>query len=285
MRVSSLKRSPLLYLFLVLILVVFIGLYTMPLLSGMLQSNKTYSRKTTASVPSLSPERQEELASQARGYELVLEREPDNDTALKGLMEVRLEQGDLPGATEPLEKLANLHQEQTGYTILLAQAKQQIGDYDAAIKAYRKILDRQLGNMDALQGLVRLLLLQNLPERAIGELQDVLKLAPEVNAAQPGSVDVISVQLLLAQVYVEQKRYKSAIAVYDQATESDKQDWRPVLAKAMVLQQQGKDEAARPLFTTAISLAPAKYKDQIKQIALKANEVETDLEEQVQPQG
>jgi tetratricopeptide (TPR) repeat protein len=77
-----------------------------------------------------------------------------------------------------------------------------------------------------------------------------------------------SIQLMLGQVYLDQKRTTEAIAVYDQAMAINKTDFRPVLAKAMVLKSQGKDSTAKPFFTTAITLAPAKYKDQIKDMAV-----------------
>lgn len=281
MRVSQSKRGPWLYLFLVLALLVFIGFYTLPLLSVMWKDSSAPSaQSTTVATSQLPPGKQQELEAQEKGYELVLQREPDNNTALRGLMDVRLEQGNLSGAIEPLEKLANLNPEQTEYSILLAQAKQQVGDYQGAIQAYRLILSSQPGNMAALQGMVRLFVLQKMPGKAVDELRGVLKMAGDINASQPGSVDVTSVQLLLGQVYVEQERYKAAIALYDQAIEENQQDWRPVLAKAMVLQQQDLPEEAKPLFTTALSLAPAQYKEQIKQMV-----IETPAAEAVTPES
>ncbi|NEQ23934.1 MAG: hypothetical protein F6K28_33315, partial [Microcoleus sp. SIO2G3] len=82
-----------------------------------------------------------------------------------------------------------------------------------------------------------------------------------------GSVDVISVQLLLGQIYVAEQRYTEAIAVYDESIKANQQDFRPVLAKALVLKKQGKIAEAKPLFTTAVSLAPPQYKDQVKQLS------------------
>ncbi len=210
---------------------------------------------------------QEELAAQARGYELVLQREPNNQTALRGLLDVRIQMGDVAGAIAPLEKLAELNPDQTDYTVLLAQARQQTGDREGAAQAYRGILSTQPGNLNALQGLVELLLEQNRPEAAVGLLQDTLQTADQANQIQPGSVDKTSVQLLLGRVYADGERYDEAIAMYNQAIQADAQDFRPVLAKAIVLQAQDKDAEAQPLFVSAASLAPAQYKDQINQIA------------------
>ncbi|MBD2462308.1 tetratricopeptide repeat protein [Oscillatoria sp. FACHB-1407] len=214
---------------------------------------------------------QADLEAQAKGYELVLQREPDNQTALRGLIDIRIQQGNIEATIAPLEKLAELNPDQPEYQVLLAQAKQRIGDREGAAQAYRSILSTRPGDLNALQGLVDLMLEQDRPQAAIGLLQDTLKTADEANRIQPGSVDVTSVQLLLGRVYAEEGRFEEAIAVYDQSIESDGQDFRPVLGKALVLQSQGKNEEAQPLFVSAAALAPAQYKDQINQIAAGAS--------------
>lgn len=66
------------------------------------------------------------LAERERGYSLVLEREPSNPVALKGLAETRLEMNNPQGAIAPLETLVNLHPEQAEYKNLLAEARQEV---------------------------------------------------------------------------------------------------------------------------------------------------------------
>ena len=266
MRASQSKRSPWLYFFLILALLVFLSLYMMPLL-GLIGAGRGNSSSTTITpIQNISSERQQELETEAQGFELVLQREPDNANALRGLLDIRLKQGDIKGAIKPLERLANLNKAETGYKILLAQAKEQIKDYDGAIDTYRQVISSQPGNMNALEGLVALFLKQNHSQKAIGELQKIITVAPQVNSTEGNSIDVTAVKLLLAKVYVKQERYQAAIAVYDQAIDANKQDWRPVLAKAMVLQEQGQESEANSLFNQAIEIAPVKYKSQIQQI-------------------
>lgn len=261
----SQKRSPWINLVLVLALLAFVGFSMLPLLGTFLKENQPSAG--AAPTPTFSSEKQGDLEAQATGYEAVLQREPQNATALRGLLEVRLKLGDIKGAISPLEQIAKLNPEQTDYAVLLAQAKQQVGDREGAAQTYRTILSSKPGNMNALQGLVSLLLQQDQPERAIGLLQDTLKTATPINDIKPGTVDIISVQLLLGQVYANEKRFSEAIAIYDESIKTNKQDFRPVLAKALVLKEQGRPVEAKPLFTTAVSLAPAQYKDQIKQLA------------------
>ncbi|MEA5538835.1 tetratricopeptide repeat protein [Limnoraphis robusta Tam1] len=67
-----------------------------------------------------------QLKAQEKGYKIVLEREPDNLTALEGLMNVRLELNDPKGAIEPLEKLVQLSPEREDYLVLLSELKQRL---------------------------------------------------------------------------------------------------------------------------------------------------------------
>ncbi|MEQ9552121.1 MAG: tetratricopeptide repeat protein [Coleofasciculus sp. G3-WIS-01] len=244
-----------------------VGVSIIPLLGTVLESNQPSAVATPNTQPSLSTEQQTQLEDQAKGYQLVLQREPQNQTALRGLLEAKLRLGDVQGAIAPLEALAELNPDQPEFGVLLAQAKEQTGDREGAAQAYRQILASQPGDINALKGLAVLYIQQNRPEAAIGLLQDKIKNAAQQNQTQPGRVDVSSIQLLLGEVYLSQQRFTEALTIYDQLIEENPQDFRPVLAKALILRQQGKTEEAKPLFTTAVSLAPQERKDQVKQLA------------------
>jgi len=254
-------------------LVAFVGFSVIPLVSGILKENQVVSRSPSPSqTATATAAAQSDLQAQARGYELVLQREPDNQTALKGLLQVRLELvrqklAQIKDVIAPLEKLAKLNPDNVEYSVLLAQANEYTGNLEGAALAYRNLLTAKPGTIAALQGLVNLLLQQQRPEAAIGLLQDTLKAAPAANQAQPNSIDIASVQLILGQVYSEQKRYDEAIAIYDEIAKLDGKDFRPVLAKAIVFKLQGKPSESQQLFTKALSMAPSEYKDQIKQLA------------------
>lgn len=264
------KRRGFLMAVVVLVIIAFLGFSLSPLLGGILEANQNNGQSTPSSTQTPRVDREADLLAQARGYELVLQREPDNQTALQGLLQVKLEliqsgKGNIEEVISPLEKLSELNPGNTDYNVLLAQAKTYTGDREGAAQIYRSLLAAKPGDLKALQGLVNLLLQQERPEAAIGLLQDTLKAAPVANQVEAGSIDVVSVQLILGQVYAEQKRYDEAIAVYDEAIKGNAEDFRPVLAKAIMLREQGNNEAAQELFDLAIDLAPAGFKDQIKQ--------------------
>ncbi len=74
-------------------------------------------------TPVVSPESQ--LQAQAQGYEVVLQREPNNQAALEGLALTQLQMNNPNAAIAPLEKLVQLHPERQDYQNVLAQVKQQ----------------------------------------------------------------------------------------------------------------------------------------------------------------
>lgn len=219
--------------------------------------------KASPSPAATTEAKKADIESQARGYEEILKREPENQTALRGLLESRLRLNDVKGVVEPLEKLSKLNPTMTEYSVLLAQAKQQLGDREGSAQVYRTILQSRPGDLSALTGLVDLLVKQQRPESAIKLLQDTLKQAPTANKNQAGSVDTTAIQVLLGKVYANQKRYDEALTTFDEASKTNANDFQPVLYKAMVLKEQGKASEAKPLFEKATSLAPAQYKDQI----------------------
>jgi tetratricopeptide (TPR) repeat protein len=254
--------------------VALLGVTAYPLFSlmGNSRPNTDGENRPTAGqaspAPAQSPQaRAEELKKQAEAFALVLQREPENQTALRGLLEAQLGLADVKGAIEPLEKLVKLDPQNTRLAVLLAQAKQQNQEPEAAAQVYREVLQKQPGELNALGGLAALLIDQKRPEAAVSLLKDTLKEAPTVNQTVPGSVDTAAVQILLGKVYASEKRYDEAIASFDTAAKDNPQNFQPVYYKAALLKEQGKLDEAKPLFEKAAALAPAAAKDQINREA------------------
>ncbi len=229
-----------------------------PLLGG---SNATSPQSTGA-----SPDAQKnELERTLQGYEAVLQREPENPNALRGVVEVKSKLGDLKGTIGPLEKLVKLNPTVTDYAVLLAQTKQYVDpkDNEGPIQVYRDALKAKPADLKVLSELSQLLVKQNRPEAAIGLLQDTLRDAPKLNQASPGSVDTVAISVLLGRTFATQKRYEESYRVLDTAIKEKPDDFQAYLTKALVLKEQGKASEAKPLFEKATSLAPAQLKDQI----------------------
>jgi tetratricopeptide (TPR) repeat protein len=214
---------------------------------------------TATEANNLSTAQVTQIQAQAQGYTQVLQREPANLVALKGLLDARLQLGDIKGSLLPLEKIAALSPQAPDYTVLLAQTKQYLGDRDGATISYRNVLATQPQNINALQGLVSLLLDAKRPEAAMGAVQESIK-------KTTSDADAAPLKLLLAQIYITQQRNADALTIYDALIDANKEDFRPILAKALVFKQMGNLTESQTLLATAKDLAPAEYKDQISQL-------------------
>lgn len=267
---------------LILAVAAFVAVPLIFVFNGRSQSSSNYP--ANAQQPSV--DQTEKLQGEIDGYTAVLNREPNNQTALIGIIEAKVALNDLEGTVEPLEKLAALNPDVAEYSIVLAQTKQQLQDLEGAAQVYRRVLTQSPGNIKALEGLVYLLASQQRTEAAVGLLRDTLATAEQSNEVNPGSIDELSVKLLLGQVYVEQKDYDAALKLYDEtiaeaaAVSPTQPDFRPTLAKALVLKEQGDDAGAQALFDQALAFAPTQYKDNIRQLiaANTAPEVEAEGE-------
>lgn len=98
----------------------FIGSTGAAVLAGLFDNRNTTSN-TVANTESL----EEQIQAQVRGYEKVLEREPENLTALTGLAQLYLQTGNPEQAIPTIEKLAKLQPERQEYQDILQILKQQ----------------------------------------------------------------------------------------------------------------------------------------------------------------
>lgn len=117
------KNKPLQRLLVILFGLAFLGSTVFFMLGSILGSDPTSSTSTPSTTATSS---ESQLLLQARGYEKVLQREPDNITALSGLVRTRLDLQDLEGAIIPLEKLIELNPQEQELTILLETIKQEL---------------------------------------------------------------------------------------------------------------------------------------------------------------
>jgi cytochrome c-type biogenesis protein CcmH/NrfG len=69
-----------------------------------------------------------QLQAEERGFVAVLKREPNNQTALRGLIEIRMQTGDAPGTKSALEQLVKLNPTNNQYKEFLTVLNKQIAD-------------------------------------------------------------------------------------------------------------------------------------------------------------
>ena len=99
----------------------FIGSTGAAVIAGLLSNGNTTNAEYSPDTPSV----EEQLQIRASGYEKVLEREPDNITALTGLAEIYLQTGNTAKAIPPLEKLVESYPERKEFAALLEGIKQE----------------------------------------------------------------------------------------------------------------------------------------------------------------
>jgi tetratricopeptide (TPR) repeat protein len=219
--------------------------------------------KQSGLIGGVPPSQAASLKTQVTQAEKLLLEQPDNQVALRAIVNSKLQLADIKGSISPLEKLATLNPQTPAYMVLVAQAQQYLGDREAAVTSYKRILNSAPQNIQALQGLSSVLIDGKKPEAAIGIVQEAIKFP--IPTGQ--NADIGSMKLLLGQIYVSQKRNGDALTIYDELVQSNAQDFRPLLAKAIVLKQMGNLTEAQTLLDRSVEVAPAQYKDQIQTLA------------------
>jgi tetratricopeptide (TPR) repeat protein len=219
--------------------------------------------KQSGLVGGVPPSQVASLKTQVTQAEKLLLEQPDNQLALKEIVNSKLQLADIKGSISPLEKLATLNPQTPAYMVLVAQAQQYLGDREAAVTSYKRILNSAPQNIQALQGISSVLIDGKKPEAALGIVQEAIKFP--IPTGQ--NADIGSMKLLLGQIYVSQKRHGDALTIYDELIQANAQDFRPLLAKAIVLKQMGNLTEAQTLLDRSVEVAPAQYKDQVQTLA------------------
>ncbi len=91
-------------------------------LSGLIGGSMNEPAATEKAAQSQSAQ----LAAEEKGFAAVLQREPNNQTALKGLVSIRLKSGDIAGTRTALAQLVKLNPKEQQYQELLAAIDKQI---------------------------------------------------------------------------------------------------------------------------------------------------------------
>lgn len=118
---QSTSQKPVQRIFIILSALAFIGSTVFGLV-GLFGSAFQQPKQDAKTVEVKS--RESQLQAQEHGYESVLQREPENQIALQGLVQIRLQKNDLPGAVAPMEKLVKLNPDKAEYKALLNGIKE-----------------------------------------------------------------------------------------------------------------------------------------------------------------
>jgi tetratricopeptide (TPR) repeat protein len=251
----------------------FLGATMLPLISGIFNQQKMTASDPTGS-PATAANAAEALIKEEEGYQIVLKRNPGDENVLKGLVETRLkliqsgvrQPKDL---VDPLKQLVKLKPSDPLYTSLLAQAQQKAGDFEGAAQTNRDLLTQQPTNPTALQGYVEGLVRKQKSTEALDVVQKAIATAKQMNQQQSGSADLPAIELVLGDVYLSQRRSADAMALYERLQKENPNDFRPVLAKGIVLSNEGKNTEALTQLKAADAMAPVQVKEKIQGLIAK----------------
>lgn len=103
----------------------FVGSTGFVIVDSLFASQNTANSSNSATTTNQSSAN-EQLKAQAQGYAKVLEREPENPTALTGLLQTSLQMGDLRTAIAPLKKLIKLYPDSPELADLLGKIEAEL---------------------------------------------------------------------------------------------------------------------------------------------------------------
>jgi hypothetical protein len=110
----------------------FVGSTAFAIIDSLFAARNTTTTNEAATTAETSVT--EQLQAQAQGYAKVLEREPENTTALTGLLQTSLQMGDLTTAIAPLKKLTELYPENTELKDLLTKIETELAKQSTPTK-------------------------------------------------------------------------------------------------------------------------------------------------------
>ncbi|NEO83886.1 MAG: tetratricopeptide repeat protein [Spirulina sp. SIO3F2] len=91
---------------------------------------------------------QDQLTAIEEGYAAVLEREPENLTALQGLVQARVEMGKLEEALEPLKTLQSIDPENPQVLQAIAAISIQLQQFPEAVESLEQLTELQPDNAE-----------------------------------------------------------------------------------------------------------------------------------------
>lgn len=168
------------------------------------------------------------------------------------LLELLIALNRKPEAITLLERLADQHPERPGLRLVLAELRRDQNDRPGAEREVRQLLNQDPNNLEALQLQALLQVETGRGLLAISQLQAALDRASKPQQ-QPRALDI---GLLLANVLQRQGQGSQAEAVLVRLSSAFPKDQRPILAKALLLQERGDHQGAQAALALARSLTP-----------------------------
>lgn len=211
---------------------------------------------------SSDPQRRQ-LEEQVQTLQQQLERGEADGPQQQRLLELLVASGRKAEATQLLEQLADQDPQRWSLRLVLAELKREQGQRGEAERELRQVLNLKPDQIEALQLLTLLQLEQGRGREAATRLQTTLKRQLEPKPRP----EALATGLLLAELLQRQGSPGQAEAILVQLATAFPADQRPLLARALLLQQRGDTAAAQSTLARARSLNPAQHDSRLDQVA------------------
>jgi tetratricopeptide (TPR) repeat protein len=170
-------------------------------------------------------------------FKSALRIQPDSEEGLSNLAGLYSEEGDYKRAIETLNSIPE-DQRTTRLYVIMGYTYEQQRDYKGAIAAYKKAVDLDKDNLDALRGLAQNLLNDGQTEAALSQFQQIAEADPQ---------DAQS-YLRISEIYRRRGKFDEALATLNKAESLVQDSLEFPYNKALIYEAQGKyDDAAQIL--------------------------------------
>jgi len=224
------------------------GSYAGMVVLGWWMANSTPAEVTTASASTAGQQKVVKLQKKP-------DRLPDNPDLVLELITTQLQQGDLQAAYDHLQTLHQRHPQRWQFGLLAAEVLRASGELAAAEQQVQRLLAVDPDNLSLLRLYCRILLERGEGGQAEAMAEATWQQAQNSESSGMGStVDAVPYGLLLADVHRSQGKVSAADQLLEQMIDRSKRkriDPRPLIAQAMLRQDNGNLEAAQHLLAEA----------------------------------
>ena len=203
------------------------------------------------------------LESQAEQLQTRINNGSASPADRQRLLELLLALGQQREATVLLEQMADQQPERWQLRLLLAELRRNGNDRSGAERELRQVLNLRPDRIEALQLMTLLQLEQGRGSQAQGQLKALLEKTSKPTV-QP---QAISIGLLLGDLLQRQGQRAEAAALYARLAADVPKDPRPLLALALLRQEQGDGKAAQEALALARSRQPDQANLRLDQVA------------------
>ncbi|MCP9799436.1 tetratricopeptide repeat protein [Synechococcus sp. RedBA-s] len=168
------------------------------------------------------------------------------------LLQLFLALDDKTAATALLERMADQQPGRWSLRLMLAELRRDQKDPSGAEREVRQLLNLKPDRIEALQ----LMALLQLEQGRGAEAEALLTKAYQQASREKASANALAIGLLLADLQQRRGQTTAADALYKRLAADHPDDPRPLLAQALMRQQQGKTREALDLLDRARRLKP-----------------------------